>query len=416
MFSDRVPWPERENRLTQALRRRRAAGGPVLDLTETNPTRVGLVYPEAAIAQALADPAAARYAPDPRGLARAREAVAAWLRARGRDVTADRLLLTASTSEAYALLFKILCAPGDSVLVPIPSYPLFEHLARLEGVTAVPYRLDAERGWRLDLAALAVAHDLAKKPRAVIVVNPNNPTGTALRAEERESLGRFCAERGLAIVSDEVFFEHLFTPPARPAARDNASVAGGSAGGSPSAPKDDPPVSLSAGCPEALTFILGGLSKSCGLPQLKLGWIAVAGPPPLREEALGRLEFAADAFLSVGAPVQLAVERLLAIGDDIGRQIGERVRGNLSQLVARLPEASPVRLEPTDGGWSAVLRVPAVRSEEELVLLVLQEDGVLAHPGFFFDFPREAYLVVSLLPWPDDFRAGVEKLLHRLVA
>ncbi|HET8948164.1 MAG TPA: pyridoxal phosphate-dependent aminotransferase [Candidatus Polarisedimenticolia bacterium] len=392
MFSDRVPWPDRENRLTQALRRRREAGDPVIDLTETNPTRVGLVYPGAAIAQAMADPGAARYAPDPRGLLAAREAVSAWLRARGRDVGVDRLVLTASTSEAYALLFKILCAPGDEVLVPNPSYPLFEHLARLEGVSAVPYRLDAERGWRLELAALAGALAQARNPRAVVIVNPNNPTGTALRAEERDALDRFCAGRGLAVISDEVFFEHLFNPSAR---------------------QDDPPVSLAAGRPEALTFILGGLSKSCGLPQLKLGWIATAGPGPLCEEALGRLEFAADSFLSVGTPVQLAAPRLLALGEGIGRQIAERVGTNLKQLHEGLPEGSPVVLEPADGGWTAVLRVPAIRSEEELVLLLLQEDGVLVHPGFFFDFPREAYLVVSLLPPPAEFRAGFERLLRR---
>jgi alanine-synthesizing transaminase len=402
MFSDRVPWPDRENRLTRALRRRRAEGGRVIDLTETNPTRVGLLYPEAAIAQAMAQPAIARYAPDPRGMNAAREAVAAWLRARGREVTAERLVLTASTSEAYALLFKILCAPGDSVLVPIPSYPLFEHLARLEGVTAVSYRLDAERGWRLDLAALTAAVDHARNPRAVIVVNPNNPTGNALRAEERDALDRFCAARGLAILSDEVFFEHLFTP--EPI---------GSLLANPSVRQDDPPVSLAAGAPEALTFILGGLSKSCGLPQVKLGWIATAGPGSLPDEALGRLEFAADAFLSVGTPVQLAAERLLALGDDIGGQIADRTRSNLGHLLQRVPEGSPVRLEPGDGGWSAVLRVPAVRSEEELVLLLLQEDGVLVHPGFFFDYPREAYLVVSLLPPPGEFRPGVDRLLAR---
>ncbi len=396
MFSDRVPWPDRENRLTQALRRRRAAGDAVIDLTETNPTRVGLDYPDAAIAQAMADPAATRYTPDPRGLVTAREAVCGWLCARGRDAGVDRLVLTASTSEAYALLFKILCAPGDSVLVPSPSYPLFDHLARLEGVSAVPYRLDAEHGWRLDPAALSDALAQARHPRAVIVVNPNNPTGTALRAEERDALDRFCAARGLAVISDEVFFEHLFAPGVRSSAR-----------------QDDPPVSLAAGRPEALTFILGGLSKSCGLPQLKLGWIATAGPGPLSEEALGRLEFAADSYLSVGTPVQLAAERLLTLGDRIGRQIAERVGINRNLLFERIREGSPVALEPADGGWSAVLRVPAIRSEEELVLLLLQQDGVLVHPGFFFDFPREAYLVVSLLPPPGEFASGLERLLRR---
>jgi len=393
MFSDRVPWPERANRLTEALRWRRGSGAPVLDLTETNPTRVGLDYPRREIAAALADPAVAAYAPEPRGLPVAREAVAAWLAARGRVVAPDRLVLTSSTSESYAQLFKILCAPGDSVLVPQPSYPLFEHLARLEGVVAAPYLLEADRDWRLDAGALAAAIDAARAPRAVIVVNPNNPTGTALRGRERQALDRLCAARGLAVIADEVFLEYLASP----------SV-------------DDPPVSLATGRPEALTFTLGGLSKSCGLPQMKLGWIVTTGPDSLRDQAVGRLEFAADASLSVGTPVQHAAGRLLAIGDRIFHQIKARVGENLSHLTSLLPSGSPVRIEPGDGGWSAVLRVPAVRPEEELVLLLLQQDGVLVHPGFFFDFPREAYLVVSLLPTPEIFQEGMDRVLRRALA
>jgi aspartate/methionine/tyrosine aminotransferase len=412
MFSDRVPWPERANRLTEALRRRRASGAPVLDLTETNPTRVGLDYPRREIAEALADPAVATYAPEPRGLPVARETVTAWLAARGRVVARDRLVLTSSTSESYAQLFKILCAPGDSVLVPQPSYPLFEHLARLEGVTAAPYMLDADRDWRLDAGALAAAIDAAREPRAVIVVNPNNPTGTALRGRERETLDRLCAARGLAVIADEVFFEYLFDPPVAA----SSEVGGAASSGLASPDGDDPPVSLATGRPEALTFTLGGLSKSCGLPQMKLGWIVTTGPDTLSDQAVGLLEFVADASLSVGAPVQHAAGRLLAIGDGIFHQIKARVGENLSHLTSLLPFGSPVRIEPGDGGWSVVLRVPAVRPEEELVLLLLQQDGVLVHPGFFFDFPREAYLVVSLLPTPEIFQGGMDRVLRRALA
>jgi len=404
MFSNRLPWPHRENRLTEALRRRREAGKPVLDLTESNPTRAGLVSRAAEIAAALSPPAVT-YAPDPRGLTPAREAVAAWLGARGREIPPDHLILTSSTSEAYSHLFKVLCEPGDSVLVPIPSYPLFEHLARLDAVRAVPYHLDAEHDWRLDSAALESALDSSGRPRAVIVVNPNNPTGTAFRAAERDFLDRLCAARGVAVISDEVFFEFLFASGEQsPAARASAA-------------KEGPPVSFAAASrPEALTFTLGGLSKAGGLPQMKLGWIAATGPEPTRDEALERLVFVADAYLSVGTPVQLAASRLLEIGDGNARRIADRVRGNLTWLGSLLHPDSPCRLLPGDGGWSAVLRVPAVRSEEELVLLLLEEDGVLVHPGYFFDFPGEAYLVLSLLPESDAFREGVERVLGRVSA
>ena len=401
MFSNRLPWPHRENRLTDAVRRRRASGKPVLDLTESNPTRVGLQVPAAEIAAALsADPAVATYAPDPRGLAPARGAVAAWLGARGRNVNPDHMVLTSSTSEAYSFLFKVLCEPGDSILVPQPSYPLFEHLARLDAVRAVPYALDHDHAWRLDAGALAAALESAERPRAVIVVNPNNPTGTAVRAAERTDLDRLCAGHGAAVIADEVFFEYLFPP--------HGAARGGRA-------TDDPPVSFAASArSDALTFTLGGLSKAGGLPQLKLGWIAATGPDRLRDEALERLEFVGDAYLSVSAPVQLAAGRLLRIADDNARRIAGRVEENRTRLASLLGPGSPCRLLPADGGWSAVLRVPAVRSEEELVLLLLEEDGVLVHPGYFFDFPGEAYLIVSLLPEPEGFARAVERLLSRV--
>lgn len=400
MFSNRIPWPHRENRLTEALGRRRAAGKPVLDLTESNPTRVGLAAPASEIAAALsADPGMAGYAPDPRGLAPARAAVSAWLEARGRTVAADHLVLTSSTSEAYSHLFKTLCEPGDAVLVPQPSYPLFEHLARLDAVRAVPYALDADHDWRVDAAAVASALASSERPRAVIVVNPNNPTGTAVRAAERSALDRLCADHGAAVISDEVFFEFLFAP---------EEAAGGETA------SEDPPVSFADGGPRgALTFTLGGLSKAGGLPQMKLGWIAATGPDRLRDEALERLEFVADAYLSVSTPVQLAAGRLLGIGDRNARLIADRVQGNLARLASLPGPGSACRLLPGDGGWSAVLRVPAVRSEEELVLLLLEEDGVLVHPGYFFDFPGEAYLVVSLLPEPGAFAQAVQTVLKR---
>ena len=399
------------------MRRREAA---ILDLTESNPTRVTLFPREeeravaAELAAAVADPDLGAYDPDPRGLPSARAAVAAHLEGRGQAASPDRMVLTASTSEAYALLFKLLADPGDAVLVPRPSYPLFDYLAAFEAVRVATYPLPLDDRFRIDLAAIASALDAAPAalpqsglprpapPRALVLVNPNNPTGTAVRASERAALDRLCGERGVAIVSDEVFLDFPFA----------SAEAGGAA-------EKDGPVSMAAprrtgeGA-RALTFTLGGLSKSCGLPQMKLGWVLVDGPAAIRDEALGRLEFLADSYLSVGAPVQRAAGCLLALGAKYRERIRARVHGNLGALTAALPPASPCRLLPADGGWSAVVQVPAILPEEDLTLSLLEQDGVLVHPGYFFDFPREAFLILSLLPEAPVFLEGVHRILSRL--
>ena len=400
MFSRRLAWPPRENRLAVLLRAKRSSGARLLDLTESNPTRVGLPYPGEAIAAALADPGAAVYEPDPRGHRRAREAVAAWCGRRGLAVPPDRMILTASTSEAYALLFKMLADPGDAILVPQPGYPLFDELAALESVRPVPYPIALERDWRVDLDVLgrllAPATDAsggAGTPRAVVVVNPNNPTGSALTAAERDRIDALAARAGAAVIADEVFFDYLSGTEAR------VSLAGPRSG---------------AAAPAALTFTLGGLSKACGLPQMKLGWILVDGPAGARAEALGRLEFIADSYLSVGAPVQCAAERLLALGDGIAALIRERVDANRTTLAAAFPGGSASRVLPSDGGWYAVLQVPAVGSEEEMVLDLLARSDLLVHPGYFFDFPREAFLVLSLLPEPGVFDEAIRRLKSRV--
>jgi hypothetical protein len=387
MFSTRVPADLAPNRLTVAERVIRARGGRLIDLTETNPTRVGLAYPQDAPA-ALASPAALSYDPQPFGLAAAREAVAETILASGRPVDPARVILTASTSEAYSFLFKLLCDPGDQVLVPVPSYPLFEHLTRLELVEISPYPLDYHGTWSIDIHAVEAA--ATSRTRAVLVVSPNNPTGSMLTRGDLSALASFCASRGLALVGDEVFCD--YTIDARP---DIARVLDQA---------------------EALTFSLGGLSKSAGLPQMKLGWMAAGGPPPLVDAALARLEIICDAFLSVSAPVQHAARALLEHGRAIRRLIIERVRRNLDALravAAGHPDCSVLRVE---GGWSAVVRVPATRPEESLVLDLLEQDGVLVHPGYFFDFPHEAFVVVSLLPDPESFRDGAARLFARASA
>lgn len=385
MFSSRLPAHLESNALARALARARARGGPLIDLTATNPTEVGIAY-EADLFRALSRDDVARYDPQPFGLRPAREAVAADYRRLGLAIEWDRIVLTSSTSEAYSLLFKLLCDPcGHSVLVPAPSYPLFEHLTALDGVAARAYRLDYDARWSVDFDSLDAVWDAST--RAVLAVSPNNPTGSVLSPRERGLLTARCAQRGAALIVDEVFADYALDDAAAPA-------------------HDEP------GAP-ALTFRLGGLSKSAALPQVKLGWLAVQGPAPLVGAALERLEIICDAYLSVSTPVQVAAPSLIAGGATARAQIQARVRGNYARLRTLAAAYPASQVLAAQAGWSAVLRIPARATEEEFVVGLLEADGVVVHPGFFFDFPREAYLVVSLLPEPDRFRAGMERVLER---
>ena len=387
MFSARTLWDLTANRLASLAAARRSAGGAFFDLTQSNPTQVGLPYPDDLLTP-LSDASVLRYEPSPFGLRAAREAVSADYRRRGMEVPPDHVALTTSSSEAYGFLFKLLCDPGDTVLVPRPSYPLFEYLAGLESVAVEPYPLRYDGEWHVDLAALARA--AAAGARAVVVVNPNNPTGSYVKREEAARIREIAADAGAAVISDEVFADY----PLR---------------------ADGRRVDCLAGPGPALVFCLGGLSKSCGLPQLKVGWIAVSGPGPVRDEALARLEVVADTYLSVGTPAQRALPRLLARLPELQQPIAARVAGNLDRLRRRTAAPCPVTLLEPEGGWYATLQVPATATEEEHVTRLLEEDGVLVHPGYFFDFPREAYLVVSLLPPPDDFTAAIDRLLARML-
>ncbi len=376
MFSHRTAWGVAPNRLAAALADFRRSGRPLLDLTESNPTWVGLSMPVEEIREALADVRALRYEPSPFGSRQAREAVAAY---HGGAVPPDRIVLTASTSEAYAMLFKVLADPGDRVLVPAPSYPLFDYLAGLEGVEIVPYPclFDGD-GWIVDLPA--VEERIDGRTRAILVVSPNNPTGAMLRPEEADRLLTLGADRGLALIADEVFADHAF----RDAPARVRSVAGRS---------------------ESLVFVLRGLSKTCLLPQLKAAWIAVSGPADLVADALARLEVVADTYLSVNTPVQIALPRLLALRGVIQAPLAARLAANRATLERTVTGSAATAL-PADGGWSAVVRVPRHPGEEERVLRLLSCDGVWAHPGFFFDFPSEAFLVVSLLGPEEEFARG----------
>lgn len=387
MFSSRLPWDAPRNRLSQAFEARRRAGAGILDLTESNPTRAGFSYPAEDLLAAVADARALVYEPAPAGLASARQAVAGWYRERGYAVDPSRILLTAGTSEAYAFLFKLLANPGEEVLVPVPSYPLFDHLAALESVRLRPYPLHYDHGWLVDTEALAAA--VTPATRAVIVVSPNNPTGSYLKRRELEALIAVCSRHDLALIADEVFADYALGP--------------------------DPDRAPSlAGCGEVLAFALNGLSKCAGLPQMKLGWIVAGGPDELRPGAFERLELIADAYLSVGAPVQHALPRLLEAGRPVQEQIAARVRANLEALTVLVGCHSECELLRVEGGWYAVLRVPRTRGEEDWCLELLERDGVLVQPGFFYDFPSEAFLVLSLLTPPEVFAEGVGRLLRRV--
>jgi alanine-synthesizing transaminase len=381
MVSQRLPASLEPNALSAALDARRRAGVPLLDLTLTNPTECGFSYPEQRILAALATPAVLAYQPDPRGQAGARDAIAAY---HGQGLTGADLTLTASTSEAYSWLFKLLCDPGDDVLVPSPSYPLFHWLAALEGVRARPVPALRHERWNLDLPGLAAA--CGPRTRAVVVVNPNNPTGHFLSRDEWSVLLGFCAQRGLALLVDEVFADYGLEPAA-----------------------DHLPTAMASDAPGCPLFVLSGLSKIAALPQIKLGWIAARGDQA--RALLEPLAFIADQYLSVSAPAQAAAPELLRLAPAIQAGIMERMRGNLAALDRALAPHPHLTRLPVEGGWSVLLRRPALDSAEACALRLLRDSGVYVHPGHFFDLPGEGYLVLSLLPPPEVFQEGIRRVV-----
>jgi alanine-synthesizing transaminase len=384
-FSRRTSWDLAENDLTAAVRAHRAAGRELLDLTISNPTRCGFAYDEPSLLTPLAAPEALQYDPAPLGMATARAAVAAYYRDHGANVPLDRICLTTSTTEAYSFLFRLLCDPGDEVLVARPSYPLFDYIAQLDDVRLREYPLfyepgaglGSEHGWAIDLHALTEA--IGPRTRAVIVVHPNNPTGNLVSAREREALESLCAERGLALIVDEVFLDYTLGPaPAR---------------------------SFAAGQPACLSFVLSGISKICGLPQMKASWLVAGGPEALVEAAMARLEVIADTFLSMSAPIQHALPQWLAGREAIQQQIRDRSVQNLRTLDSRLTGTASQRLA-MQGGWTVVLRVP--RTGVGFVESALQQ-GVLVQPGEFYGLP-EGRAVLSLLTPPETWHAGLARL------
>ena len=382
MFAKRTNWNLTPNRLSEALAAHRAAGKPLLDLTVSNPTESGFEYDGVAILDALRNPAALSYEPNPKGLESARRAVAGYYADRGENVSAEDIFLTTSTSEAYSYVFRTLCDPGDELLIPSPSYPLFDFLADIQDVSLVRYPLLYDHGWQIDFHALEQA--ITSRTRGVIVVNPNNPTGHFAKRTEIAKLNFICSARGIAIIADEVFLDFALC--------------------------GDRPASFAAnrGAP---TFTLSGLSKICGLPQMKAAWVIAGGPEEWKREALARLEVIADTYLSLNAPVQLAIPRFLELRHVFQRQVIERVRRNLAELDRQLNANKTVSRLNVEGGWCAVLRVPATRSDEDLAIDLLTTQGVSVHPGHFYEFPGDGYLIVSLITAEQTFVVGTNRIL-----
>jgi len=382
-FSARTNWETTETELARALRERKESGQPIRDITASNPTQCGFTYDEAAILSPLAAREALIYDPNPQGMLKAREAVCSYYRSHGATVDPVQIFLTTSTSEAYSYVFRLLCDPGDEVLIAQPSYPLFDFLAALDDVKLVPYALFYDHGWHLDIEA--VRSRITPRTRAIALVHPNNPTGHFTKANERTQLEALCAEHNLALIVDEVFLDYPLTETGR---------------------------SFATGPHPAPTFVLSGLSKIAGLPQMKAAWISVFGPDTVLKQSLTRLEVIADTFLSMNAPIQHAVPHWLAQRHAIQHQISRRTAANLEALDALLAQQTMVMRLEVEAGWYAILRIPALRLDEETAVHLIREVGVSTHPGYFFGFAGDGWLIVSLLTPGEDFMHGSQAILR----
>jgi alanine-synthesizing transaminase len=381
MFAARTNWNLQPNRLAEALERHKSSGRRLLDLSASNPTECGFHYDAPAIMRSLCSPASLQYHPDPRGLKSARQAVTDYYAAHGEHIAIDDLILTASTSEAYSFIFRLLCNPGDELLIPTPGYPLFDFLADVNDVKLTRYPLFYDHGWHIDTHALKQA--ITPRTRGIIVVHPNNPTGHFTKLKEIEELNQIGSTSNMAIISDEVFLDFSLGAPQKSFLANTG----------------------------ALTFTMSGISKISGLPQMKLAWLAVSGPEEMKREALARLEMIADTYLSLNAPIQLAAPILLKQREGFQQQLMARVRSNLAELDSQLAGEHHVSRLAVEGGWYAVLRIPSTRTDEELTIELLEKHDVYLHPGHFYDFPGEGYLVVSLITPKEDFREGLRRLL-----
>lgn len=388
IFSTRTSWKLSLNLFTRAVQELQdEKGREILDLTASNPTRAGFHHDKKAILDSLQDRRSLDYDPQPKGMLSAREAIARYYREQhpGLQLDSESIILTTSTSEAYSYIFRLLCNPGDEVLIAKPSYPLFDFLADLQDVKLVPYTLIYDHGWQIDFPSLSDA--VTSRTRAIVLVHPNNPTGSHISATERQLLNDFCREHKLALIVDEVFLDYPQDGKIRPTFATNQ---------------------------DALTFTLSGLSKISALPQMKAAWLVVSGPARLQQAAMERLEIIADTYLSMSAPIQLALPTLLEYRRNIQPALMERVLHNLRALDHQILSQKSCKRLDVEAGWYAVLRAPAIQSDEETAIEILRKQSVLVHPGHFFDFSNDGYLILSLITPPEHFKAGIARVLALL--
>ncbi len=383
-FSRRTDWHRRQNRLADCLEARRNSGKPIIDLTSSNPTECGFDYPQSAIIDAFSSPELVHYQPDPRGLISARKVVSDYYQTKGQSVDPSTIFLTASSSEAYSHIFKLLCNVNDAVLVPQPSYPLFEYLAHINDVRLDYYHLTYDNGWHIDFESMRRA--ISSSTKAIVLVNPHNPTGMFVDPSEYSEIRELAVKHNLAIIVDEVFIDYPF--------ESNQSFHRSYVTET-----------------RVLTFTLNGISKMLGLPQMKLGWMIIGGPAKIRQEAVSRMEILCDTFLSVNTPVQLAFPALMTAARYIHQEIARRVKANYKSLGSIIQQSAPVSVLESCGGWYGILKVPNIKSDEQWALDLLEKKGVSVFPGYFFDFERGTFLVVSLLIEEKNFISGIQTIL-----
>lgn len=385
MFSTRTNWNLTPNKISRLIEERRIKGLSILDLTESNPTRCGFNYPQVEIMNALSNPDNLVYEPDPKGLQKTRAAVAEYYLSYCIDINPENIFLTASTSEAYTFIFRLLMNVGDEILVPKPSYPLMEYLAQINDVDIKYYNLLYDGEWYVDFDS--IKRNISKNTKAILLIHPNNPTGSYIKKEEYKTLVEICASHNLALIADEVFLDYSFY-------------------------EDESRVNSLADKKDVLTFTVSGISKIFGLPQMKLAWIVVNGGEEVRREASSRLEVITDSYLSVSTPIQNAAQGWFRFREKLNREIRDRIKINFEFLVDRTRNDSPVKVMNMEGGWNVILQIPQIKSDEEWVEYFLTNHGVVVQPGYFYDFDKDGLIVVSLLTTPDKFQKGIDLIAN----